>query len=134
MPTNYTLIQAIEKYHRYLGDGFKVAVPCLDNQELTLKESRQPALRAAGGHVPPRRRPAAFPALPANSPFQRDAAWRDLLLFHEYFHGETGLGLGAMHQTGWTGLVANLVQPQVPRRHSRLLARAPRAGAARTRC
>ena len=42
--------------------------------------------------------------------FQRDPAWRDLLLFNEYFHGETGLGLGATHQTGWTGLVANLVQ------------------------
>ena len=50
------------------------------------------------------------PALPEGSPFQHDPHWKDLLLFNEYFHGETGLGLGAMHQTGWTGLVANLVQ------------------------
>ena len=50
------------------------------------------------------------PALPPDSPFQHDPHWKDLLLFNEYFHGETGLGLGAMHQTGWTGLVANLVQ------------------------
>lgn len=108
MPTNYTLIQAIEKYHRYLGDGFRVAVPCLGNRELTLKEianllsERLVDLfrRDATGRVP---------ALPGNSPFQRDPAWRDLLLFHEYFHGDTGQGLGAMHQTGWTGLVANLV-------------------------
>ena len=42
--------------------------------------------------------------------FNDDPAWRDLLLFHEYFHGDTGAGLGAMHQTGWSGLVANLVQ------------------------
>ena len=109
MPTNYTLIQAIEKYHRYLGDSYKVAVPCLGGQELTLKEIASliaerlvDMLRRDGaGHVP---------ALPPNSPFQRDVHWKDLLLFNEYFHGETGLGLGAMHQTGWTGLVANLVQ------------------------
>ena len=53
---------------------------------------------------------AAFRRCRADSPFQRDPHWQDLLLFNEYFHGETGLGLGAMHQTGWTGLVANLVQ------------------------
>jgi len=109
MPTNYTLIQAIEKYHRYLGDNYKVAVPCLGNRELSLKEIANLLSerlvdmfrRDERGHVP---------ALPEGSPFQHDAAWRDLLLFNEYFHGETGLGLGAMHQTGWTGLVANLVQ------------------------
>ncbi|HYA21060.1 MAG TPA: glucosidase, partial [Burkholderiales bacterium] len=58
------------------------------------------------------------PALPPDSPFQHDPHWKDLMLFNEYFHGETGLGLGAMHQTGWTGLVANLVQrryrPDIP--------------------
>ena len=109
MPTNYTLIQAIEKYHRYLGDDYKVPVPCLDNQTLTLKEISNLISerlvdmfrRDSNGRVP---------ALPPDSPFQRDPAWRDLLLFNEYFHGETGQGLGAMHQTGWTGLVANLVQ------------------------
>jgi hypothetical protein len=51
-----------------------------------------------------------IPGLPADSPFQVDPHWRDLRLFHEYFHGETGLGLGASHQTGWTGLVANLIK------------------------
>ncbi len=109
MPTNYTLLQAIEKYHRYLGDAYKVAVPALDKRELTLKEI---------AHLISERLVDMFrrddsgrvPALPENSPFQNDPAWRDLLLFNEYFHGESGLGLGAMHQTGWTGLVANLVQ------------------------
>ena len=57
--------------------------------------------RDAGGRIP---------ALPEGSPFQHDPFWQDLLWFPEYFHGETGLGLGAMHQNGWTGLVANLVQ------------------------
>jgi hypothetical protein len=50
-----------------------------------------------------------IPAYPAESPFQKDPHWKDLILFHEYFHGDTGLGLGAAHQTGWTGLLANLV-------------------------
>ena len=49
------------------------------------------------------------PALRRDGPFQGDEAWRDLCLFYEYFHGETGQGLGAAHQTGWTGLLANLV-------------------------
>jgi len=109
MPTNYTLIQAIEKYHRFLGDDYKVKVPCLDGRALTLKEI---ANLVSERLVDMFRRDSTgrVPALPENSPFQRDPAWRDLLLFNEYFHGETGLGLGAMHQTGWTGLVANLVQ------------------------
>jgi len=109
MPTNYTLIQAIEKYYRFLGDEYRVPVPCLDNRMLTLKDISNLISerlvdmfrRDSSGRVP---------ALPPDSPFQRDPAWRDLLLFNEYFHGETGQGLGAMHQTGWTGLVANLVQ------------------------
>jgi hypothetical protein len=108
MPLNYTLIQAIEKYYRYLGDGYKVPVPCAGNKDMTLKEISHliserlvDMLRRDGS--------GRVPALPENSPFQNDPAWRDLLLFNEYFHGETGLGLGAMHQTGWTGLVANLV-------------------------
>ena len=84
-------------------------VPCLGNQELTLN---QVAKLISDRLVNMFRRglDGRIPALPANSPFQRDPAWKDLLLFNEYFHGETGLGLGAMHQTGWTGLVANLVQ------------------------
>ena len=109
MPTNYVLVQAIERYHRFLGDSFKVAVPALGDRELTLN---QVAKLISDRLVNMFRRglDGRIPALPPNSPFQRDAAWRDLLLFHEYFHGESGLGLGAMHQTGWTGLVANLVQ------------------------
>jgi hypothetical protein len=109
MPTNYALIQAIEKYHRFLGDEFKVPVPCLGDEELSLRQVSNLISerlcnmfrRDATGRVP---------ALPPDSPFQHDPNWRDLLLFPEYFHGDTGLGLGAMHQTGWTGLVANLIQ------------------------
>jgi hypothetical protein len=109
MPTNYTLIQALEKFYRYLGDDFKVAVPCLNNQEITLKEvSKLISERLV--NIFRRDENGLMPAMPNDSPFQHDPHWKDLILFNEYFHGETGLGLGAMHQTGWTGLVANLVE------------------------
>jgi hypothetical protein len=108
MPTNFLLVQALEKYHRFLGDGFTVAVPCLIGRELNLKEI---ATIIAERLVDIYRRDATgrVRAHPPDSPFQHDPYWRDLHLFYEYFHGDTGQGLGASHQTGWTGLVANLV-------------------------
>jgi hypothetical protein len=84
-------------------------VPCLGKRSLTLKEVAN-LLSERLVDLFRRDENGRIPALPADSPFQTDPAWRDLLLFNEYFHGDTGLGLGAMHQTGWTGLVANLVQ------------------------
>ncbi len=109
MPTNYTLIQAIEKFHRYLGDKFTVNVPCLDNKKMTLKDIAK-LISDRLVDIFRRNAQGITPAFPANSPFQHDPHWKDLLLFNEYFHGDTGMGLGAMHQTGWTGLVANLVE------------------------
>ena len=109
MPTNYTLLQALEKFHRYLGDNYKVAVPCLDGQELTLAQISH-LLSERLVNLWRRNGDGLRPIFPADSPFQHDPHWRGLLLFPEYFHGDDGLGLGAMHQTGWTGLVANLVQ------------------------
>lgn len=108
LPTNYLLIQSLEKYHRYLGTSFTVAAPGLDSQELTL---RAIANRLAERLVDLFRRGAdgRIPAYPADSPLQADPHWRDLHLYHEYFHAETGEGLGAAHQTGWTALIANLV-------------------------
>jgi hypothetical protein len=108
MPCNYTLLQSLEKFHRYLGNNFRLPVAALGGRELTLKEisyfisERLVDIfrHGDGGHI------AAFPP---DSPFQSDPHWRDLLLFNEYFHGDSGEGLGAAHQTGWTGLVANLV-------------------------
>ena len=108
MPTNYSLIQALEKYHRYLGNDFKVKVPCLNNAELTLQDVAK-LISERLVNLFRRNETGRIPAMPENSPFQYETYWKDLLLFNEYFHGETGLGLGSMHQTGWTGLVANLV-------------------------
>lgn len=108
MPTNYSLIQALERFHRFLGPGFRVPVPCLGGEVLTLGEAAGLIARRLGDLY---RRDSAgrVPALRADSPFQQDPDWEELAHFYEYFHAETGQGLGAAHQTGWTGLIANLV-------------------------
>ncbi|PIW71207.1 MAG: glucosidase, partial [Hydrogenophilales bacterium CG12_big_fil_rev_8_21_14_0_65_61_21] len=108
LPTNYLLIQAIEKYHRYLGASFTVAAPCLGGQAISLKEVAN-LLAERLVDIFRRSEDGLIPAYPPDSPLQHDPHWRDLHLFHEYFHGETGHGLGAAHQTGWTALIANLV-------------------------
>jgi len=107
MPINYSIVQAIEKFHRFLGDGFRVTVPCLDGREVTLKEiANLLAERLVGLYRP---KDGSRPALATQRPFAASPHWQDLLLFYEYFHADTGQGLGAAHQTGWTGLLANLV-------------------------
>ena len=107
MPTNYSIVQTIEKFHRFLGDEFKVAVPCLSDREMTLKEiANLLAERLVDLYRP---KDGSRPALATQPPFATSPHWQDLLLFYEYFHADTGQGLGAAHQTGWTGLLANLV-------------------------
>jgi hypothetical protein len=108
LPVNYMLIQSIEKFHRFLGDGFSFVVPCLGNKCLTLKGVAN-LISERVADIYRRDESGAQPALQAQPPFCSDEHWRDLLLFYEYFHAETGQGLGASHQTGWTGLIANLV-------------------------
>ncbi len=108
-PLNYLLIEALQKFHHYLGEGFTVEFPTGSGRQLTLAQvaaeiSRRLSsifLRDAEG-----RRPAFGNA----EKLQRDPHFRDCLLFHEYFHGDDGSGVGASHQTGWTGLVAKLLQ------------------------
>ncbi|MGW8160693.1 MAG: MGH1-like glycoside hydrolase domain-containing protein [Desulfobulbales bacterium] len=109
IPISYSILQALTKFHRYLGPNFTVKVPVLAGHALNL---RQVANLISERMINLLRRDNndLVPALPEESPFQDDPHWRDLRLFHEYYHGETGLGLGASHQTGWTGLIANLIK------------------------
>jgi Glycosyl hydrolase family 63 C-terminal domain len=108
-PVNYLLIESLQKFHHYLGDGFTVEFPTGSGRQLTLAEvaaeiSRRLSsifLRDGDG-----RRPVFGKA----EKLQHDPHFRDYLLFHEYFHGDDGSGVGANHQTGWTGLVAKLLQ------------------------
>ena len=107
-PVNYLVIESLRRFHRYLGDDFRVDLPSGSGAGLTLDEvagelSRRLVALFLDG--PDGRRPAFGP----ESKLQADPAWHGGLLFNEYFHGDTGAGLGASHQTGWTGLVADLI-------------------------
>ncbi|MGH9368748.1 MAG: MGH1-like glycoside hydrolase domain-containing protein, partial [Thermoanaerobaculia bacterium] len=108
-PVNYLIIESLQKFHYFLGDSFRVEFPTGSGQmrhlwdvagELSRRLSRI-FLRGPDG-----RRPVFGGA----EKFQTDPYFRDLILFYEYFHGDNGAGLGASHQTGWTGLVAKLIQ------------------------
>ena len=107
-PVNALLVEALRRYHRYFGDDLTVEVPTGSGRHLTLGAAADElADRLIGvfrADAEGRR-----PVFGGYERFHRDPAWRDLLLFHEYFHGDTGQGLGASHQTGWTGLVATLI-------------------------
>jgi hypothetical protein len=108
-PNNYLLIESLQKFHHYLGDDFKVECPTGSGQWMNLwdvatelsRRLTRTFLRDEEGHRPVHGRQERYAA---------DPVWRDLVLFYEYFHGDTGAGLGASHQTGWTGLVTKLLQ------------------------
>jgi hypothetical protein len=108
-PVNYLIIESLQKFHHYLGCEYRVECPTGSGQYLTLWEvaaelSRRLTrifLRGADGKRP---------VHGADSLYQTDPNWRDLVLFYEYFHGDEGIGLGANHQTGWTGLVSKMLQ------------------------
>jgi hypothetical protein len=108
LPVNYLLIQSIEKFHCFLGDGFGYDVPCLGHARLTLGGVAD-LLSERAAKLFRRDETGSAPALRGLPEFRADPNWRDLLLFHEFVHAETGQGLGAAHQTGWTGLIANLL-------------------------
>ena len=108
-PVNYLLIESLQKFHYYLGDDFKVECPTGSGQMMTLWEVASEISRRLS-RIFLRDDDGRRPVYGGQEKFQTDAHWRDHLLFHEYFHGDNGAGLGASHQTGWTGLVAKLLQ------------------------
>ena len=109
-PINFLLIESLQKFHHYYGDDFKVECPTGSGDFLTLREiSDFLSRRLISLFV--RDEDGRRPYL-GDDPRGDDPRWRDHLLFHEYFDGDTGRGLGASHQTGWTGLVAKLLLQQ----------------------
>jgi hypothetical protein len=110
-PVNYLLIESLQKFHYYYGDDFLVECPTGSGQMVTISQvsielTRRLTrlfLRGADGRRP---------CLGANPKMQTDPHFKDYLLFHEFFHGDNGTGLGASHQTGWTALVAKLLNPR----------------------
>jgi hypothetical protein len=108
-PVNYLLIESLQKFHHYYSDDFKVECPTGSGQRLTLWEVAQELSRRLT-RLFLRGEDGRRPVYGGLEQFQRDPHWRDCLLFYEYFHGNNGAGLGASHQTGWTALVAKLIQ------------------------
>jgi hypothetical protein len=108
-PVNFLIIESLQKFHHYLGDGFTVEFPTGSGRQLTLWEvARELSRRLTQIFLRDERgRRAVFGEV---ATFQQDPHWRDLLLFYECFNGDTGAGVGASHQTGWTALVAKLIQ------------------------
>jgi len=107
-PVNYLIIRALLQYDQFLGPDFTIEYPTGSGRQLTL--------RAIAGDLTDRLVSIWLPGPDGRRPvyggvdrLQTDPAWKDNLLFYEYFHGDNGAGLGAMHQTGWTALVADLI-------------------------
>jgi Glycosyl hydrolase family 63 C-terminal domain len=110
MPINYLIIEALQRFHYYYGDDFKVECPTGSGQFLTLYEVAEELTRRVS-RLFLKGPDGERPVLKYHPKLAGDPHFRDYVLFHEYFHGDTGRGVGAAHQTGWTGLVAKLLQP-----------------------
>ena len=108
-PLNYLVISTLENYHRFFGDEFTIEYPTGSGQQLTLDKvatDLQDRLISIFTRSPGGRRPC----FGGTELLQTDPAWRDNLVFGEYFHGDNGAALGASHQTGWTGLIADVIR------------------------
>ena len=132
-PLNYLMVSVLERYHRFFGDDFTIEYPTGSGRQLTLDKvtaDLQDRLISIFTRGPDGRRPC----FGGTSLMQDDPAWHDNLIFSEYFHGDNGAAIGAFHQTGWTGLIADVIR----RRHGevdaigdvirRIVAQPPEAG------
>jgi len=108
-PVNYLLIESLQKFHYFLGDTYTVEYPTGSGRKIALNEVAAELSRRLT-HLFLLDRHGRRPVFGGTERFQRDPHWRDAVPFYEYFHGDNGAGIGASHQTGWTGLVAKLIQ------------------------
>ena len=109
MPMNVILIRALLQLYLYDGDNFKIECPTGSGKMMNLFEvSKEISDRLT--RIFTRNEHGRRPVYGGSGKFQSDPHWRDYILFYEYFHGDNGAGLGASHQTGWTGVVAKLIQ------------------------
>jgi len=110
-PVNFLIIESLQKFHHYYGDDFKVECPTGSGKYATILEVANELSRRLT-RLFLRDENGKRPVFGDNDKFQNDPHFRDYILFHEYFHGDNGRGIGASHQTGWTGVVAKLLQPR----------------------
>ena len=110
-PVNFLILESLYRFHHYYGDDFKIECPTNSGKYVTIKEAAdQLAVRLSKIFLKDEN--GLRPVFRYNKKFQIDPHFKDYLLFHEYFHGDNGMGVGASHQTGWTGLIAKILQPK----------------------
>jgi hypothetical protein len=114
-PINFLLVEALQKYHHFYGDDLLVEVPTGSGNKMTLGQAADELSRRLT-RIFLRNEQGQRPVFGGNITFQNDEHWRNYILFHEYFHGDNGAGVGASHQTGWTAVVASLIQDQQKRK------------------
>ena len=110
-PVNYLLIESLQKFHHYYGDDFKVECPTGSGKLITIEQVAEELTRRLT-RIFLRDEHGRRAVFGDQAKLQNDPHFRDHLLFYEYFHGDNGRGVGASHQTGWTGAVAKLLQPR----------------------
>jgi hypothetical protein len=108
MPVNGLIIRALLQYYLYYGDDFKIECPTGSGRMMTLYQVAEELSRRLA-NIFLKDKTGRRPVYGGTQKFQEDPHWRDLILFYEYFHGDNGAGLGASHQTGWTGIVARMM-------------------------
>ena len=108
MPVNALIIRALLQYYSYYGDDFKIECPTGSGRLMTLYQVAEEIGRRLGA-IFARDVQGRRPVYGGTRKFQEDTHWRDLILFYEYFHADNGAGLGASHQTGWTGVIARIM-------------------------
>jgi hypothetical protein len=108
MPVNGLIVRALLQYYLYYGDDFRVECPTGSGRLMTLYEVAEELSRRLA-NIFLKDEHGRRPVYGGTQKFQEDPHWRDLILFFEYFHGDNGAGLGAGHQTGWTGIVARMM-------------------------
>jgi hypothetical protein len=113
LPMNYLLIESLQKFHHYYGDDFKIECPTGSGKYLTIGQVADELSRRLVKLFQPGA-DGQRPVLKGHSKMATDPHFKDYILFHEYFHGDNGRGVGASHQTGWTALVAKLIFPRLP--------------------
>ena len=110
-PLNYLIVESLRQYHAFYGDSFQVECPTGSGILMNLKQVADEIERRLI-LLFKKDEQGAKPCHGEDERYAKDPHWKDLMLFHEYFHGDTGRGLGANHQTGWTSLVATMLEHQ----------------------
>ena len=105
MPVNALIIRALLQYHAYYGDNFKIECPTGSGKQMNLYQVAENISKRLSGIFLKNKR-GDRPVFGGSRKFQEDPHWKDNILFYEYFHGDNGAGIGASHQTGWTGVIA----------------------------